>query len=75
MQARPPRTESPLIPESLIRVWLSFNSVLAIVQLIRTLFFDLLSTNLLYWTEVPYTLGLGTKNVSLQQQQQQQQQQ
>ena len=46
-----------------------FNLVLAVVPLIRVLFFDPLSTNLLYcvyWTEVLYTLGLDTKIVSLQ---------
>ena len=69
IQVRPLWTESPLISESLIRVCLSFNSALAIVQLIRALFFDPLSINLLYWAhwaEIPYILGLDTKNVSLQ---------
>ena len=36
INGRPPQTVSPLISESLIRVWLSFNSVLAIVQLIKS---------------------------------------
>ena len=53
-----------MISVSFICVWLSCNSMLAIVQLITTKFFDPFSTNSLYWAhwaKTPYVLGLGCK--------------
>ena len=60
----PPRTVNWFKSVLLLLAWSSFKSILAVFQFIRALFFDPLSTNLLYWAhwaKISYILGLGRK--------------